>query len=696
MAEVSLCIVTSNDAATIGHCLESIKNIVDEIVIVDMASVDNTKDIVSKYTDKVYDFEELGTRADAFNLSFDKASNDFIMWLEPDDVIEEAELEKMIELKKMIDPSLDAVILFHNYTLDQDKDGLINISRSHIVKKRTGLYWKNGIVEYLPVTGKVIKSDVVIINKPELPGSRNFPGIYENLLEVGEKLSSREIYYYACSLYEKNLYEDAGKFYGQFLSLEEGWVGDQLAACYNLSDIYNRLCNRQMEFHFIMKAFEYDMPRAEFCCKLGGYFLEGNKLNMSIAWYQMALVIEKPIDNYGFFYEDCWTWLPHIQLCIAYNKLGQNHKAYEQNELARSLLPDNKIVLQNKQFLEGLLKEEKPVLKSPMVNISKTLEKPLRIVQVAPNVYPIPPVNYGGTEVVIYELTEELVRRGHDVYLYALKDSKTSAKLIPYKADIGMDSVEIMKYVTETLPDNVDVFHYHTYPSIISSKCITIPSLCTIHSPIDAAARNPVYVSKRAMELLCENHGFYVYNGLDFSRYEFSEEKEDYMLFLGRVDREKGVHIALEVAERSHQKLIIAGPIHDYEYYNSVIQARIKKNPNIYYAGSVGGKKKQDLLKHARCVLFPITWEEPFGLVMIEAMACGTPVLAFQCGSVPEVLAGYPEFICSDIDDMFQKAVNMKFPSSQQIRHYVENNFSASIMTDRYLEIYEKLIKEMS
>lgn len=696
MIELSLCVVTNNNEDTIIKCLEPIKDIVEEIIIVDMGSSDNTKMIAKKYTERIIEFDKNENKANALNLSFSMASKDYIMWLEPDDALDEKACLEITALKDTLDPSVDVVTALHRYLRDEGENGLISLTRNHIIKNSGTYNWEKGLAEYLPAKGKVMNSDIVITNRPTASNSSNFPGIFENLLEIGKKLFSHDIYYYANKLYEHNLYDIAIKYYKEFLENDEGWIGDKLSSCERLADIYNKAQNSEKELYYLLNSFQFDIPRAEFCCKLGDFFMKYDEINKAISWYNAALTLEKSLDNYGFYNDAYWTWLPHVQLSICYHKLGEKQKAYENNEMARKYLPTNETILNNKKLFESLLNMEKPTFKSPAINISKTLKRPLRIVQVAPNVYPIPPENYGGTEVVIYELTEELVRRGYDVYLYALKGSKTNANLIPYNDTIGMDSVEIMKFVTETLPDKVDVFHYHTYPSIISSKCISIPSLCTIHGPIDAVAKNPVYVSNRAKELFGNNRGYYVYNGIDLSRFEFNDKKKDYLLFLGRIDSEKGVHHAIEIAERTNHRLIIAGPIHDFEYYNTKMKSRINNNPNIHYVGPIGGKKKQDLLKHAKCMLFPITWEEPFGLVMTEAMACGTPVIALKCGSVPEVLAGFPELICNNLEDMIKKVLYEKLPSPQELRQYVSNNFSGKIMADRYIEIYEKLIREMS
>lgn len=316
----------------------------------------------------------------------------------------------------------------------------------------------------------------------------------------------------------------------------------------------------------------------------------------------------------------------------------------------------------------------------------------LRIVQVVSNVpdaYPLPPVDQGGTEKVVYELTEELVKRGHQVYLYAGKGSTSSAKLMAYPSHIR--SNHIGKYVNSTLPPQVDIIHDHTFNSAVARRKWKIPTLCTQHITRNYGVPHAVYVSKRALEVIGKNRGFHVYNGIDPEQYEFSEEKRGYLLFIGRIIREKGILHAIEVAEKTGQKLIIAGPMKDKQLYENEIKPRIESNPNIEYVGLVGGKPKQELIKHARCVLFPTLWEEPFGLVIVEAMACGTPVVALANGSVPEIMAGFPNLICTTVDEMVQKVLHEPFPAPDELRDYVKRHFTNEMMTDRYLEIYKHI-----
>jgi glycosyltransferase involved in cell wall biosynthesis len=327
-----------------------------------------------------------------------------------------------------------------------------------------------------------------------------------------------------------------------------------------------------------------------------------------------------------------------------------------------------------------------------MNQLRKTGQNRLRIVQVisnTPNATRLPPTNQGGTEKIVYELTEELVRRGKDVYLYAASGSRSSAKLIPYPKNVGRK--EIGSFILSKLPRNVDIIHDHTFNSALGRRNLRIPTLCTLHLPVKHWVKYPVYVSKRARQVIGRNRGFYVYNGINPREYEYSEIKHGYLLFIGRVMRQKGILHALDIADRTKKKLIIAGPIKDRSLFMTKIAPRIRKNPNIKYVGAVGGKRKQALLKYASCVLFPTLWEEPFGLVMIEAMACGTPVVALNNGAVKEIMSGFPSLICNSVGEMVEKVNREHFPSSKVLRKYVIDHYTTAKMTDGYLKIYDKI-----
>jgi glycosyltransferase involved in cell wall biosynthesis len=319
----------------------------------------------------------------------------------------------------------------------------------------------------------------------------------------------------------------------------------------------------------------------------------------------------------------------------------------------------------------------------------------LTIVQVmsnSPNARRLPPTNQGGTEKIVYELTQSLVRRGHRVILFAPRGSRTNAKLIPFPK--GMRDRGIARFVARRLPHGTDIVHDHTFRSAVGRRRLPVPVVCTMHMPVRNRVKHPVYVSKRARRVMGGGRGHSIYNGIKIGSYEFSERKSDYLLFMGRIIRAKGVLQAIQVAERTNRKLIIAGPVKDRAYFHNVLAPRIRRNPNIRYVGAVGGKRKQTLLKRASCLLFPSLWEEPFGLVMIEAMACGTPVLALRRGAVPEVMAGFPHLICGSVDEMAAKVRRRAFPAPGALRKYVMRRFTVAKMTNRYVRLYRGLIRK--
>ncbi|WP_245864323.1 glycosyltransferase family 4 protein [Paenibacillus donghaensis] len=314
----------------------------------------------------------------------------------------------------------------------------------------------------------------------------------------------------------------------------------------------------------------------------------------------------------------------------------------------------------------------------------------MRILQIAPNHEAVPPQKDGGTERIVYDLAQELSRRGHDVILYAPFGSHISGSVIPYPF-IGDEP--IVSYILETLPHDIDVIHDHTFNSVFNPIGVNIPTVHTIHLPVRNNVKFPVYVSYNALNVIGGGYGHYIHNGVVLDEYEFSSVKEDYFLFMGRMIREKGIIEAMNLAEATGQRLVMAGPIHDEELFLQEITPRLKQNPQLQYVGPVGQTIRQDLLKHAKCLLFPIQWNEPFGLVMIEAMACGTPVLALSNGAVPEILEYFPQMMCESLSEMTRKLYHYEVPySPEKLRSHIKERFSVSRMTDDYLKLYQQAI----
>ena len=315
----------------------------------------------------------------------------------------------------------------------------------------------------------------------------------------------------------------------------------------------------------------------------------------------------------------------------------------------------------------------------------------MKIVQISTNTVPVPPIDYGGKQRDIYYLTEDLIRRGHEVILYAMKGSKSSAKTFEYPSD---DPKQQLDFIIQTMPEDVDIIHDHY--GIVAEANPPIPTIRNAHGYQKVVGQICVYVSKKMLKTIGNNKGYFVHNGIGLRDYPFSQEKEDFLLFLGRMEENKGVHLAIKVAKKTGRKLIIAGPIRkkrESEYFHAKIAPEL--NDQIIYIGSVGGEKKQQLLSKAYCVLFPSVWNEPFGLVPIEALACGTPVLALKYGAVPEVLKGMPKFLCKNTQEMITKMNYIKkLYSPEECRRYVEKNFTDQVMTDHFLQVYDKILRE--
>jgi len=342
----------------------------------------------------------------------------------------------------------------------------------------------------------------------------------------------------------------------------------------------------------------------------------------------------------------------------------------------------------------------------------------MRIAQVAPLFESVPPKLYGGTERVVSYLTEELVRQGHDVTLFASGDSITSAKLIsPCDQALRLNEkcidqlayhVLLLDQVFDTA-DQFDIIHFHTdylhYP--LSSRQ-NLPHVTTLHGRLDIADLIPLYrrfadiplvsISNSQREPLpFANWQATVYHGLPEHLYEFHEAPGKYLAFLGRISPEKRVDRAIKIAKKLGMKIKIAAKVDssDEDYFESEIKPMLG-DPLVEFIQEIAEDQKSEFLGNATALLFPIDWPEPFGLVMIEAMACGTPTIAYRGGSVEEVIDdGITGFVVESLDEAVDAAIE-KLPSidRRKVRNVFEERFSVSRMANDYVQVYERLISE--
>jgi glycosyltransferase involved in cell wall biosynthesis len=340
----------------------------------------------------------------------------------------------------------------------------------------------------------------------------------------------------------------------------------------------------------------------------------------------------------------------------------------------------------------------------------------MRIAQVAPLYESVPPKLYGGTERAVSFLTEELVRMGHEVTLFASGDSETSARLVPGcpKAlwrDAGCKEtlpqhVKLMELVFADV-SRFDLIHFHCdYLHLPLLRRLPCPSLTTLHGRVDIPEVRTLFEEYADIPLASisesqrrpiptANWQGTVHHGLPRDLHSFSDKAEGYLAFLGRISPEKRLDRAVEIARRTGRRLKIAAKLYadEDDYYRETIEPLLMQSRDfVEFVGEVGGRDKDEFLGKADALLFPIDWPEPFGLVMIESLACGTPVIAWREGSVSEVIEdGVTGFIVEHIDEAVSAVNRLQWLDRHDCRHAFESRFDAARMAEAYVAIYRRL-----
>jgi glycosyltransferase involved in cell wall biosynthesis len=344
----------------------------------------------------------------------------------------------------------------------------------------------------------------------------------------------------------------------------------------------------------------------------------------------------------------------------------------------------------------------------------------MRIAMIASLAERVPPKKYGGAERVVYFLVEELVRRGHDVTLFASGDSQTSAKLesvfpvslreAKVKDVYGLNEWNFLNFgKAYSMQDQFDVIHDHNYAiSLPTANLSKTPVVMTVHSTfyegniaLFKQFNNVNLVAISKAHAKSANSGINiigsVYNGLEMKHYPFSKKHEGYLLFVGRMNKEKGVHHAIDVAEALNLPLIIAARIREdggegeREYFEKQIQPRL--TDKIRFIGEVDEKERNELMSKALCMLHPTGFAEPFGLTLIESMACGSPVIAFDKGAIPEVIEnGKTGFVVKNLEQMIAAVANVDKIDREYCRRYALDTFNIQRMADGYEQMYQRAI----
>ena len=347
---ISLCMIVKNEEQVLGRCLDTVSKIVDEIIIVDTGSEDQTKVIAQKYGAKVYEFAWRDDFAAARNEAFSRATMDYCMWLDADDVVTEENQKKLAELKKTLDKDTDIVMM--KYAVSEDADGkpLFSYYRERLIRNGRGLRWEGRVHEAIVPAGKIVYSDIVISHRKigAGDGDRNLR-IYEKMLQEGETLSGRELFYYGRELMSHHRYTDAEEVLESFLD-GAGWKENKIEACLNLAECFRALGKKEKGARTLLRSFLYGEPRGEACFELGRYFQEQSQWQQAIFWYETALVLKPEEENGGFIRWDYYGYLPEINLCVCYDRMGDEKKAYEYHQKSRIRKPDAEEVQWNERY----------------------------------------------------------------------------------------------------------------------------------------------------------------------------------------------------------------------------------------------------------------------------------------------------------------------------------------------------------
>lgn len=339
----------------------------------------------------------------------------------------------------------------------------------------------------------------------------------------------------------------------------------------------------------------------------------------------------------------------------------------------------------------------------------------MKVALISPIWLRVPPALYGGIELIVGLLADGLVDRGHDVTLFATADARTKAKVWsvfsePQTESIGRLNPGIFHAgaaYQEIRESNFDIVHDHTFSAPALGAGAGTPVLATIHGELDDLTKNfyrrfkdAVYynaISAHQRRSLPElRYVNTVHNTIDYGSIKMQPQKQEYLLSLSRIGPEKAPHIAIEVAKRLGRRLLLAGKVDsgkDEKYFKAMIEPRID-GEQIVFLGEVDANHKRRLMAEASCFIFPIQWSEPFGLVLLEAMAAGTPVVAFDRGAASEVVkAGVSGFVARDLDDMIKLVSQADQVDPAGCRAYVEQAFPVAKMIDGYLENYFHILR---
>ncbi|MDO4536218.1 MAG: glycosyltransferase [Clostridium perfringens] len=352
MISISLCMIVKDEEKNIERCLSSVEGIVDEIIIVDTGSKDKTKVKVKEHGARIYDFKWENDFSEARNFSFSKATKDYILWLDADDVLKYEHREELLKLKDNLGLYIDSVVMNHVLACNEEGEPISYLKRNRLMKRICRFKWKGRVYEDIDVRGNTLNSDICIIHKRKKEHVDRKFEICEIMRNEKVDFSARELYFYANELYDYKMYDEAIEEYIKFFNKEEFLLEDTNSACLRIADCYRNKGEEEKEFEFLFKSFQYNIPSSEVCCRIGSKFLDKKQYNKAIFWYNTAIKNKPEPDYLGLINSAYHTWVPYLQLCICYCYVGEFEFANKCNEIALRYNKNHPSILKNRTYLK--------------------------------------------------------------------------------------------------------------------------------------------------------------------------------------------------------------------------------------------------------------------------------------------------------------------------------------------------------
>lgn len=334
MVTISLCMIVKNEEQNLKLCLNSVKDIFDEIIIVDTGSTDGTREIAKSFDAKLYDFEWKDDFSEARNHSFSKAEMEYIFWIDADDYIPEEDASALKVLKTNMDNSIDIVMMKYDLYNGEVNRPVFTSYRERLLKRVNNYFWKEPVYEHIELNGNVITTDISIAHRNLFGDIKRNLEILEKIKECGEEFSERNTFYYARLLYLSGRYDEAEDYYNSFLNINKNFLPDYILACMDLADCYKKKNQKNRILKTLVRGFEYGGPNAEICCMIGSYYKDSKEYVNAIKWFETATKIKKPEHRWGLIIHELWDYKPYVELSECFSVLGKNDEALKYSEIA--------------------------------------------------------------------------------------------------------------------------------------------------------------------------------------------------------------------------------------------------------------------------------------------------------------------------------------------------------------------------